>query len=152
MLSAKVQDGIEKIMRENALDASDYVIMDVLVYVMGHYRLSDDVIQELARLMRVPFVRLYRQIAMTPVLKSVSDTVSTLKVCDGLLCYLQGGRERLGEISRVVASVDEVVSVEHVPCMGLCHMAPVVSHMGQERQVCDGDLLEQWLQRGIESA
>ena len=60
-----------------------------------------------------------------------------LQVCVGTACHLEGESKLLKEIHRILEiedgemTKDHVFSLEHVPCLGACHLAPVININGE---------------------
>lgn len=99
--------------------------------------LPESAISDLADHLSIPVVKIYsvatyyNQFHFEPLGKY------HLQVCDGIACHLEGGNRLIKEIERILEigdgdiTKDQVFSLELVPCLGACHLAPVISINGE---------------------
>ena len=72
----------------------------------------------------------YRSFSLKPRAKHV------IKVCDGMACHIQNGRNVLNTLKRIAGDTDGLITVEAVGCPGACAAAPVIQ-IGEE---CHGNV------------
>lgn len=99
------------------------------VYGFVPWELAEKLSEELI----VPLAKIYGVLTFYHYFKLSKPGKSTISVCMGTACYLQGAPELIDELSRIVGvgvgetSADGEFSIESVRCVGCCGLAPVVT-------------------------
>lgn len=92
-----------------------------------------DLAEKLSEELRVPLAKIYGVLTFYHYFKLNKPGKSTISVCMGTACYLQGAPELIDELSRIVGvgvgetGADGEFSIESVRCVGCCGLAPVVT-------------------------
>lgn len=92
-----------------------------------------DLAEQLSEELQVPLAKIYGVLTFYHYFKLNKPGKSTISVCMGTACYLQGAPELINELSRIVGvgvgetSADGEFSIESVRCVGCCGLAPVVT-------------------------
>lgn len=115
-------------------------LIAILQEIQAEYRyLPEEVLTYVATALRIPpatvygVATFYTQFSLKPKGKYV------IKVCDGTACHVRGS-EKLGHLIRDKLGIGEVkdttddlkFTLETVPCIGACGLAPVVTVNDQE--------------------
>ena len=99
--------------------------------------LPESAIYDLADHLSIPVVKIYsvatyyNQFHFEPLGKY------HLQVCAVTACHLEGGNRLIKEIQRILEiedgdiTKDHMFSLELVPCLGACHLAPVININGE---------------------
>ncbi|TVR93604.1 MAG: NAD(P)H-dependent oxidoreductase subunit E [Spirochaetaceae bacterium] len=92
-----------------------------------------DLAEKLSEELQVPLAKIYGVLTFYHYFKLNKPGKSTISVCMGTACYLQGAPELIDELSRILGigvgetSADGEFSIESVRCVGCCGLAPVVT-------------------------
>ncbi len=93
----------------------------------AHVGLRDAHVVALAKLMRLPMAEVYEVATFYHHFEVLRDdakpAATTVRVCNGLSCSLQGAQDLLAKLPKLLGHAD--ARVVHVPCVGRCEQAPV---------------------------
>ncbi|MEA1876909.1 MAG: NAD(P)H-dependent oxidoreductase subunit E [Bacteroidota bacterium] len=99
--------------------------------------LPEDVVPKLAKHLGLPEVKIYSVATFYNQFHFEPTGKFHLQVCSGTGCHLDGSSRILREIERILEigegemTKDQMFSLELVPCLGACHLAPVISINGE---------------------
>lgn len=99
--------------------------------------LPADILPQIALHVGLPLVKIYSVATYYNQFQFSRRGRFHLQVCEGSACLLEGGRRLGEEISRLLeirdgeVTHDQMFSLEMVPCLGACHLAPVMSVNGK---------------------
>ena len=85
--------------------------------------LSSETIRELAKGLGVPQTEAYGVVKFYSMLYTEPAGPRFVRVCEDVICRMTGAMQVLAAVE---AGVEDLVTVETVPCLGACHRAPVV--------------------------
>jgi NADH-quinone oxidoreductase subunit F len=85
--------------------------------------LSSETITQIARGLGVPQTEAYGVVKFYSLLYTEPAGPRFVRVCDDVMCRMAGALQVLTALEAVV---EDVVTVETVPCLGACHRAPAV--------------------------
>lgn len=111
--------------------------------------LPEEAIPKLARHLQIPEVKIYSVATFYNQFHFEPRGRFHLQVCNGTGCYLDGSARIMRELNRLLGidagqtTQDRLFSLEAVPCLGACQMAPVLSVNGEfHGQLTSRKLLE----------
>lgn len=99
--------------------------------------LPEDVVPKLAKHLGLPEVKIYSVATFYNQFHFDPRGKFHLQVCAGTACHLDGSARMLREIERLLEigegemTKDLMFSLELVPCLGACHLAPVININGE---------------------
>ena len=109
---------------------------------------SEELTRYLSQRLQVPFADLYGVISFYALLKTAPAGRTTLRVCNGLPCYLHGAyniglrvQELLG-VEPGVPTPDGRISWEWFPCLGQCDYAPALLVGSDEVRAVTPEMLD----------
>jgi NADH-quinone oxidoreductase subunit F len=92
--------------------------------------LSEPVQETVSRALRVPLADIHGVIEFYTMLYNEPTAKRVVRVCEDPACWLAGGKEVMGAIeaqlglSHGQTDHDNGITYEHVPCLGMCELAP----------------------------
>ena len=102
--------------------------------------ISQEVMQVVSQGLGVPVMEVYRVASFYKAFRLKPSGKNVLTMCMGTACHVRGARllldqatGQLGVKSREVTP-DGLFSVEHVNCLGVCAMGPIVTENGSYHQ------------------
>lgn len=116
--------------------AADYrdrpdMLMHVITQVQNiTSELSEDVVNVIARKMRVPVARIYSFITFYAMLSTNKLGKYVIRMCKSAPCHVLGAKEIMDtvidflDIGPGETTEDGLFTLEHCPCLGLCDIAP----------------------------
>ena len=106
-------------------------LLPALLEVQAHHgHLSEGLVEEVGRALRVPLAEIHGVIEFYSLLYSQPFGETFVRICTGPVCAQAGGRELVATTARslgltsVGTAVDRSVTLEAAPCLGLCDHAP----------------------------
>lgn len=99
--------------------------------------LPGEALAEMANHLELPLVKIYSVATYYNQFQFDSRGKWHIQVCDGSGCHLEGNRRVLAHLSRLLdiqegeMTSDQMFSLELVPCLGACHLAPLMRVNGK---------------------
>jgi NADH-quinone oxidoreductase subunit E len=99
--------------------------------------LSEDSVDELARLMDISANEIYGVATFYTQFRFSPPGQHTIRSCQGTACHVRGGRQILQELQQYLGitpgqtTADGKFDLERVACLGCCALAPVLSVDGK---------------------
>jgi len=113
--------------------ASPHVLIPLLQRIQGAYGyLPHEVLVEVAQRVGIPLSRMYGAATFYEQFRLVPRGRHTIRLCRGTACHIRGVGEILGTLQRVLGikegqtTEDRRFTLETVPCLGTCFLAPVM--------------------------
>ncbi|MBT3749779.1 MAG: NAD(P)H-dependent oxidoreductase subunit E [Bacteroidetes bacterium] len=131
-----MDSGIEKIVNRYPRKIRENLI-PVLQDIQSEFGyLPEEAIPHLSEHLELPAVKIYSVATYYNMFHFESRGKYHLQVCAGTGCHLEGSDGILREISRILdigdgeMTIDRTFSLELVPCLGACHLSPVLGVNG----------------------
>lgn len=86
-----------------------------------HGRLTSELVQEVARALRLPASRVHGIATFYAMLAAEAPPARTIRICDGPACLLRGAGSLLGKLPTMP---DQSWTITRTSCLGLCDLAP----------------------------
>jgi NADH-quinone oxidoreductase subunit E len=139
-----VSPKIEMLVKNNYRSTSD--MLNLLFKVQGEYgALTREILEDVASLLDKPASQVYGIASFYSMIEVANQVPSKIapriRVCDGPVCWLCGGRNLEGSRSKIVSKYPNG-KFERSSCLGLCDLAPAA--LIEEEQ--SGPI---WSNRGI---
>jgi NADH:ubiquinone oxidoreductase subunit F (NADH-binding)/NADH:ubiquinone oxidoreductase subunit E len=102
-------------------------------------RLTSELIQEVARALRLPAARVHGIATFYALLAAETPPARTIRICDGPACLLRGAGSLLGKLPTMP---DQTWTITRTSCLGLCDLAPAALVRDQQVGPLTLDLVE----------
>ncbi|MBN1297468.1 NADH-quinone oxidoreductase subunit NuoE [bacterium] len=122
---------LQNVLEKNEFKASALIaILQDIQHALGF--LPEDVLEELADMLKIPRSQVYSVVTFYKAFKLVPPGKHNIKVCLGTACHIKGGSELIRTLESQLGikegqvTEDGLFSFEPVMCVGCCGLAPVM--------------------------